>query len=88
LRRPPAKKEEALFWLAKATELAGHRAEAKNHYHELIERYRGYWLPESLYIANQLERLDGRIAEAEALARRLRGEYSGNKWTQKLDERD
>lgn len=88
LRRPPAKKEEALYWLAKATELAGHRAEAKNHYRELIERYRGYWLPESLYIASQLERLDGRIAEAEALARRLRGEYPGNKWTQKLDERD
>lgn len=86
MRRPPAKKEEALYWLAKATELAGHRAEAKNHYRELIDRYHGYWLPESLYTASQLERLDGRTAEAEVLIRRLREEYPGSKWTQKLDE--
>lgn len=88
LRRPPAKKEEALFWLAKATELAGHRAEAKNYYRELVERYHGYWLPESLYTASQLERLDGRSDEAEVLIRRLREEYPGNNWTQKLDEHD
>jgi tetratricopeptide (TPR) repeat protein len=88
LRRPTAKKEEALFWLAKATELAGHRAEAKNHYRELVERYHGYWVPESLYTASQLELTDGRKAEAEAMIRRLREEYPGNTWEQKLDKRD
>ena len=46
LRRAPSKKEEALFWLAKAAEQSGHRAEAKAHYRKLAENYHGFWLPE------------------------------------------
>lgn len=88
LRSPPAKKEEALFWLAKSNELAGHRVEAKKYYRELVERYHGYWVPESLYIASQLEHLDGYSTEAEAMIRRLREEYPDNKWTQNLDKHD
>jgi Tfp pilus assembly protein PilF len=86
LRRPPAKKEEALFWLAKASELAGRRAQAKARYRELAEHYYGYWLPESLYTYVLLERQDGRPDLAEPFAMRLRQEYPGNKWTVKLDE--
>ncbi len=86
LRRPPAKKEEALFWLAKASELAGRRAQAKACYLELAERYHGYWLPESLYTYVLLERLDGHPDQAAPFATRLREEYPGNKWALKLDE--
>lgn len=86
LRRAPAKKEEALFWLAKSNESAGNRAEAKRRYQELSERYHGYWLPESLYMVAILEREDGRRAETEPYIRRLREEYPGNQWTRKLDE--
>ena len=86
LRRPAAKKEEALFWLAKASELAGQRTQAKSHYLELVEHYHGYWLPESLYTYVMLERQDGRPGQTTAFAARLREEYPGNKWTLKLDE--
>ncbi|MDD5175057.1 MAG: 6-pyruvoyl-tetrahydropterin synthase-related protein [Sterolibacterium sp.] len=85
LRRPPAKKEEALFWSAKANELAGRRDEAKRRYRQLCERYHGYWLPESLYTLALLERLDGQATDT--LARRLREEYPNNAWTKKLDEK-
>lgn len=86
LRRPPAKKEEALFWQAKAYENAGRREEAKARYRELSERFHGFWLPESLYTLSLLERQDGRRREAEALALRLREEYPNNPWTQRLDQ--
>jgi TolA-binding protein len=86
LRRPPAKKEEALFWMAKANELAGQRAAAKARYLELAEHYHGYWLPESLYAYVVLERRDGHSDLATPFAARLREEYPGNKWTLKLDE--
>lgn len=86
MRRPPAKKEEALFWLAKASELAGQRAQAKAGYLELTERYHGYWLPESLYTYVILERQDGHVDQTAPFAARLREEYPGNKWTLKLDE--
>ena len=86
LRRPPAKKEEALFWLAKSSELAGRRAEAKAHYLELAQRYHGYWLPESLYTYVLLQRQDGRSDLAVPFAARLREEYPGNRWAAKLDE--
>jgi hypothetical protein len=84
-RRPPAKKEEALFWLAKASELAGLRQQAKARYLELVEHYHGYWVPESLYTYVQLAREDGRPDLAEPFATRLRQEYPGNKWTVKMD---
>ena len=86
LRRPAAKKEEALFWLAKASELAGRRAQAKAHYLELAEHYHGYWLPESLYTYVLLERQDGHPGQTTVFAARLREEYPGNKWTLKLDQ--
>jgi hypothetical protein len=86
LRRPPAKKEEALFWLAKSSELAGQRAEAKVRYRELIEHFHGYWVPETMYTYIQYARHDGDDAEAAALARRLREEYPNNPWTQKLKD--
>jgi tetratricopeptide (TPR) repeat protein len=86
LRRPPAKKEEALFWLAKASELAGRRAQAKARYRELADHFYGYWLPESLYTYVLLEEQDGRADLAAQFALRLRQEYPGNKWTLKLDE--
>jgi 6-pyruvoyl-tetrahydropterin synthase-like protein len=86
LRRPPAKKEEALFWQAKASELAGRRAQAKARYLELAERYHGYWLPESLYAYVLLERQDGHPDQAAPFATRLREEYPGNKWALKLNE--
>jgi tetratricopeptide (TPR) repeat protein len=86
LRRPPAKKEEALFWLAKSNELAGQKAEAKARYRELFERYHGFWLPEALYTYIQLEQQDGHRTEAEPLIRRMREEYPNNQWTLKLDE--
>lgn len=87
LRRPPAKKEEALFWSAKASELAGRRAEAKTRYRELCQHYNGYWLPESLYTLSLLERLDGQFAAAAASERRLREEYPNNAWALKLDQK-
>lgn len=87
LRRPPAKKEEALFWSAKSSELAGRRGEAKTRYRELCQHYNGYWLPESLYTLALLERLDGQAAGAEPLERRLRGEYPNNVWTLRLDQK-
>ncbi len=86
LRRPQAKKEEALFWLAKSSELAGQRAVAKAYYLELAEHYHGYWLPESLYTYVLLEKLDGNSSRAAPFEARLREEYPGNKWTLKLDE--
>ena len=86
LRRPPAKKEEALFWLAKSSELAGLRSQAKAHYLELIEKYHGYWLPESLYTYVVMQRHDGRADIAAPFETRLREEYPSNKWTLGLDE--
>ena len=86
MRRPPAKKEEALFWLAKASELAGLREQAKARYLELAQRYHGYWLPESLYTYVQMETQDGHAAQAAPFAARLREEYPGNKWMLKLNE--
>ncbi|MFA6015755.1 MAG: 6-pyruvoyl-tetrahydropterin synthase-related protein [Gallionellaceae bacterium] len=84
LRRPPAKKEEALFWLAKSSELAGLPGVAKIHYLALTEHYHGYWLPESLYTLAMLEQQSGQLAEMAEHVKRLREEYPNNSWTQKL----
>lgn len=86
LRQSPASKEEALFWTAKSSELAGHYAEAKEHYRELTEKFNGYWLPESLYSLAFLESQDGRADAAEKYSRRLRSQFPGNRWTLKLNE--
>lgn len=86
LRKPPAKREEALFWHAKASENAGRRAEALAAYRELIDRFHGFWLPETLYTVVTLSRQDGRAAEVEPLARRLNEEYPNNPWTLRLNQ--
>ncbi|MGZ5884885.1 MAG: tetratricopeptide repeat protein, partial [Burkholderiaceae bacterium] len=86
LRRPPAKREEALFWLAKSSELAGKRDEAKARYRELFEHFHGYWVPEALATYIQFEWQDGHRAEVEPLVQRLREEYPNNQWTLKLDQ--
>ncbi|MBI4349391.1 MAG: hypothetical protein HY553_21320 [Elusimicrobia bacterium] len=81
LRRPPAKREEALFWWAKAEELSGRRAEAKARYRELFEKFHGYWVPESLYTYAHLSELDGDAAAAAPAWRRLDAEHPANPWT-------
>lgn len=86
LRRPPAKKEEALFWWARSSELAGLHKQAENRYLALCARYHGYWVPESLYRAVMLERRDGHSAEAKPLVARLYEEYPNNPWTRKLEQ--
>jgi len=86
LRKPPAKKEEALFWRAKASELGGQRDKAKAHYRELVDRYHGFWLPEALYTYILLEWQDGKRDAIQPYAQRLREEYPNNRWTKKLDE--
>lgn len=83
-RRPPAKKEEALFWRAKASELAGRVPEAIAGYRELVERHHGYWVPESLYTLALLLRQEGRPAEALRYELQLREEYPADKWAGKL----
>ncbi len=85
LRRPPAKKEEALFWLAKANERGGDRTGAAAGYRELVERFHGYWLPEALYSLITLEKQAGK-GESDALVRRLREEYPNNPWTRRLEQ--
>lgn len=85
LRRPPAKREEALFWLAKSAELAGRRGEAKTRYRELFENYHGYWVPESLYTYALLQELDGDLRAAATARQRLREEHPNNVWTQRLN---
>lgn len=84
LRRPVAKREEALFWWAKSSELAGRPADAKAHYRELVTGYHGYWVPESLHQLVLLLRRDGQAEEAKLYLARLLAEYPGNRWTQQL----
>ncbi len=85
-RRPPAKREEALFWWAKSSELAGQYQQAIAHYQELVAHYHGYWLPESLYQLVHLQRRYGQAASAAPLIARLREEYPADRWTLKLEQ--
>lgn len=82
-RRAPAAQEEALFWLAKAEEMAGHTPEALVRYGELIARYDGYWLPESLYTYALLQSRAGQAQPARAAACRLLSQYSRNLWAER-----
>jgi len=86
LRRPPSKKEEALFWLAKTRERAGLRAEALDAYRRVFEQYHGYWIPESLYTYISLARQENPRADVAPLIRRLREEYPNNPWTLRLGQ--
>lgn len=85
-RSSSAKKEEALFWLAKSTQQAGHKEEALGRYLELIEKYHGYWVPESIYRSVVLMENQGDNAKKNLLISRLKEEYPKNIWTVKLDE--
>ncbi len=88
LRRPPAKKEEALFWLAKANELAGNRGEAIKRYTELADQFHGYWVPESLYTISHLDTLNGHPEQGAQYRSRLTLEYPNNPWAQKLEQEE
>jgi TolA-binding protein len=85
-RRSPAKKEEALFWLAKTTQLAGQKEESLKRYLHLVENYHGFWVPESLYNCVMLGREVGQSAGVESCGARLKEEYPNNSWTGKLGE--
>ena len=83
-RKSEAKKEEALFWSAKASEQAGQREAALQRYRELNASYHGYWLPESLYTQWQLARSAGLEPESKAARHRLLQEFPNDRWTQRL----
>jgi tetratricopeptide (TPR) repeat protein len=85
-RRQPAKKEEALFWSAKATESAGHKEDALKQYRELVTTYQGYWVPESLYNCVLFGRDLGKRDVADACAARLKEEFPNSAWRRKLLE--
>jgi tetratricopeptide (TPR) repeat protein len=79
-RRSEAKKEEALFWSAKAYEQAGKHAEALQRYRQLNTSYHGYWLPESLYTQAKLDRAAGNVSQADSAAQRLIREFPNDNW--------
>jgi hypothetical protein len=83
-RQSDAKKEEALFWSAKANEQAGQREAALDRYRKLNASYHGYWLPESLYAQWRLARAGGPETEAQSARQRLLLEFPNGRWTQRL----
>jgi TolA-binding protein len=82
-RHSPSKKEEALFWLAKTTELSGNKDEAVRLYKEVMANYHGYWVPESLYTVIQLSRGLGLDENIKQYEERLKEEYPNSKWVVK-----
>jgi len=83
-RKSDAKKEEALFWAAKAYEQAGQTDTAIARYRELNSRFHGYWLPESLYTQAQLEQAAGATAQAKIARERLLQEFPNDRWTARM----
>jgi tetratricopeptide (TPR) repeat protein len=83
-RKSEAKKEEALFWSAKASEQAGQREAALQRYRQLNTGYHGYWLPESLYTQWQLARAAGLEPESKAARHRLLQEFPNDRWTERM----
>ncbi len=83
-RKSDAKKEEALFWTAKAYEQADQMDPALQRYRELTANYHGYWLAESLYTQAQLAQQSGKMAEAESARKRLLHEFPNDRWAQRL----
>lgn len=81
-----AAQEEALFWAAKAHELAGNKAAAKQRYQKLVDHYTGYWLPESLYTLSRLHRLDNQPQAALILEQHLRNDYPQRSFTRALNQ--
>lgn len=85
-RSSDAKKEEALFWSAKASEEAGRRDEALKRYGQLAAGYHGYWLPEALFTQWQLARASGQTAQAKTAQDRLLSEFPNDRWTQRMTQ--
>lgn len=83
-RKSEAKKEEALFWAAKAYEQAGKTDTAIARYRELNNRFHGYWLPESLYTQAKLEQAAGATAQAQGARKRLLQEFPNDRWATRL----
>jgi len=83
-RQSDAKKEEALFWAAKAFEQAGQRDAALQRYRQLTLNYHGYWLPESLFTQAELEQASGAPAQAQSARARLLQEFPNDRWAQRL----
>ncbi|TAN53122.1 MAG: hypothetical protein EPN21_02370 [Methylococcaceae bacterium] len=83
-RRTPAAREEALFWSARVYEMAGELPLSLAEYAELIQRYDGYWLPESLYRYALLSRRQNDPHHAQQAACRLVRQFPTDRWTRKL----
>ncbi|MEI8326646.1 MAG: hypothetical protein WCH44_15020, partial [Betaproteobacteria bacterium] len=83
-RKNDAKREEALFWAAKANEQAGRSNAALQRYRELTDHYHGYWLPESLYTQSQLAQAAGERAEAQLTRERLLLEFPNDRWARRM----
>ena len=83
-RKSDSKKEEALFWAAKANELGGRKAEALARYRQLTALYHGYWLPESLYLQGALAQAEGLQEEARTAHNRLLNDYPNDRWAQRV----
>jgi hypothetical protein len=83
-RKSDAKKEEALFWSAKAYEQAGKPDLALQRYRELSAHYHGYWLAESLYTQAKLEQVSNDDTHTQEARQRLLQEFPNNRWTQRL----
>lgn len=85
-RRSDAKKEEALFWSAKANEQAGRLEAALKRYRQLTGGYQGYWLPESLYTQSKLAQGAGLTVEAKAAQERLLLQFPNDRWAQRATQ--
>ncbi len=83
-RKSDAKKEEALFWSAKANEQAGQLSDALTRYRQLTANYHGYWLAESLHAQWRLAQAAGLTPEAQAARQKLLLEFPSDPWTQRL----
>jgi hypothetical protein len=81
-RKSDGKKEEALFWSAKAYEQAGKMDEALQRYRQLTANFHGYWLPESLYNQWRLAPKAGQQSEASAARVRLLSDFPNDRWAQ------
>lgn len=85
-RKSDAKKEEALFWSAKANEQGGQREAALQRYRQLTARYHGYWLAESLYNQWQLAQAAESKAESDVAKDRLLLEFPNDRWTLRMNQ--
>ncbi len=87
-RKSKAKKEEALFWSAKAHEQTQRLDLAAERYQMLVDQFHGYWVPEALFTLAQLADKQNKPELAAASRARLVKEYPNDPWTQKLGPRN